>query len=143
MPKHDDPLSFDEVERTILSLKDNKTAGPDNIPAEYDMVLSMVGVPCTEDSVILSLTAGPLNVSYRNEKMPTLFLHTSKMLTEQNVATVVASPYHHPYRYVRSSCHGWFSVLQLSCRSGSETRLCSSPNHLQPASKCYDSCISP
>ena len=32
--KLDDPLSFDEVEKAILSLKDNKTAGPDNIPAE-------------------------------------------------------------------------------------------------------------
>ena len=30
----DDPPSFDEVEKAILSLKDNKAAGPDNIPAE-------------------------------------------------------------------------------------------------------------
>ena len=29
-----DPPSFDEVEKAILSLKDNKAAGPDNIPAE-------------------------------------------------------------------------------------------------------------
>ena len=34
IPKHDDPPSFNEVERAILSLKDNKAAGPDNIPAE-------------------------------------------------------------------------------------------------------------
>ena len=32
--KLDDPPSFDEVERAILNLKDNKAAGPDNIPAE-------------------------------------------------------------------------------------------------------------
>ena len=31
-----------------------------------------------------------------------------------------------PYRYVCSSCNGWFSVLQLSCWIWSETRLCSS-----------------
>ena len=30
--KLDDPPSFDEVENPILSLKDNKTAGPNNIP---------------------------------------------------------------------------------------------------------------
>ena len=34
IPKLDDPPSFDEVVKAILSLKDNKTAGPDNIPAE-------------------------------------------------------------------------------------------------------------
>ena len=33
IPKHDDPPSFDEVEKVILSLKVNKAAGPDNIPA--------------------------------------------------------------------------------------------------------------
>ena len=34
IPKLNDPPSFDEVEKAILSLKDNKAAGPDNIPAE-------------------------------------------------------------------------------------------------------------
>ena len=34
IPKLDDPPFFDEVENAILCLKDNKTAGPDNIPAE-------------------------------------------------------------------------------------------------------------
>ena len=34
IPKLDDPLSFDEVIKAILCLKDNKTAGPDNVPAE-------------------------------------------------------------------------------------------------------------
>ena len=34
VPKLDDPPSFDEVEKAILSLKDNKTAFTDNIPAE-------------------------------------------------------------------------------------------------------------
>ena len=32
--KLDDPPSFNEVERAILRLKDNKAAGPDNIPPE-------------------------------------------------------------------------------------------------------------
>ena len=34
IPKFDDPPSFDKMEKAILSLKDNKTAGPDNIPGE-------------------------------------------------------------------------------------------------------------
>ena len=34
IPKLDDPPSNDEVEKAILSLKDNKTGGPDNIPDE-------------------------------------------------------------------------------------------------------------
>ena len=34
IPKLDDPPSFDEVEKAILSLKDKKTARHDNIPAE-------------------------------------------------------------------------------------------------------------
>ena len=34
IPKHDDLPSFDEVERAILRLKDNKAVGHDNIPAE-------------------------------------------------------------------------------------------------------------
>ena len=34
IPKLDDPPSFDEVERAILRLKDNKAAGPDSIPPE-------------------------------------------------------------------------------------------------------------
>ena len=32
IPKLDDPPSYDKVERAILRLKDNKAAGPDNIP---------------------------------------------------------------------------------------------------------------
>ena len=40
IPKLDDSPSFDEVEKAILSLKDNKTAGPDNIPAEVVIVVS-------------------------------------------------------------------------------------------------------
>ena len=31
--KLDDPPSYSEVEKAILCLKDNQTAGPDNIPA--------------------------------------------------------------------------------------------------------------
>ena len=34
IPKLDDPPFFDEVERAILRLKDNKAHGPDNIPPE-------------------------------------------------------------------------------------------------------------
>ena len=47
----------------------------------------MVGVLYTEGYVILSLTAGPLSVSYSNGKIPTLFLYTSKRVSEQNVAS--------------------------------------------------------
>ena len=36
IPKLNDPPSIDEVEKTILSLNDNKTAGADNIPAEVN-----------------------------------------------------------------------------------------------------------
>ena len=36
IPRLDDPPSFDEVEKAILSHKDNKAAGPDNIPAEVN-----------------------------------------------------------------------------------------------------------
>ena len=57
------------------------------------MSLSMVAVPYREGCIILSLTAGLLSVSHSNGKMPTLFLHTSKRVTEHNVATVVASPF--------------------------------------------------
>ena len=53
----------------------------------------MVDELSTEGCIILSLTAGPLNVSHSNGKMPTFFLYTSKRVTEQNVATVVASPF--------------------------------------------------
>ena len=34
IPQLDNQPSFDEVEKAILSLKDNKVADPDNIPAE-------------------------------------------------------------------------------------------------------------
>ena len=36
IPKLDDPPSFDEVENAILSIKDNKAAGPDNLPSEVN-----------------------------------------------------------------------------------------------------------
>ena len=47
----------------------------------------MVAVLYTEGCIILSLTAGQLSVSHRNEKMPTLFLYASKRVTELNVAS--------------------------------------------------------
>ena len=90
IPKLDDPPSFDEVERAILRLKDNKAAGP---ATSLLGSLCMVAVLYTEGCIISSLTAGPLNVSHSNGKMPTLFLYTSKRVTEQNVATVVAFPF--------------------------------------------------
>ena len=41
IPKFNDQPSFDEVEKAILSLEDNKTACPDNIPDEtVDAVVS-------------------------------------------------------------------------------------------------------
>ena len=40
IPRLDDLPSFDEVEKAILRLKDNKAAGPDNIPSE---VIKYVG----------------------------------------------------------------------------------------------------
>ena len=89
VPKHDDPQSFDEVEKVILSLKDNKATGPDNIPVE---AIKYGGCALHRRLHNLSLTAGPLNISHSNGKMPTLFLYTSKRVTEQNVATVVAFP---------------------------------------------------
>ena len=74
-PKPDDPQSFNEVEKAILNLKDSKTAGPDNIPAE---VIGMVDVLHTEGCIILSMTADPLSVYHSNEKMPTLFFIQAK-----------------------------------------------------------------
>ena len=49
----------------------------------------MVGVLYTEGCMILSLTAGMLNVAHSSEKIQTLVLYTSINVTEQNVATIV------------------------------------------------------
>ena len=62
IPKLDYPHDVDEA---ILSLKDTKTAGPDNILLRS---LIMVGVPYTEGCIILSLTVGLLSVSQSNGK---------------------------------------------------------------------------
>ena len=51
---------------------------------------SMVAVPYICGCIILSLNAGPLSVSHSNRKMLKLSLHTKRMVTEQNVATVLA-----------------------------------------------------
>ena len=61
------------MEKAILSHNDNKAAGPDDIPAE---VIKHGGCDLHRRRIILSLTAGPLNVSHSNGKMPTLFLYT-------------------------------------------------------------------
>ena len=46
IPKLCDPPSFDEVEKAIICLNDNKAAGPDNIPAwqHSDIIRSTDGV---------------------------------------------------------------------------------------------------
>ena len=79
---------------------DSKTTKQPVLTTSLLRSLSMVAVLYTEGCIISSLTAGPLNVSHSNGKMPTLFLYTSKWVTEQNVATVVAFP---------------FSLLQAKC----------------------------
>ena len=78
IPKLDDPPPFDEVEKTILCLKDNKTTGAGKIPAE---VIKYGGCALHRRLHNLILTAGPLCVSHSNGKMPTLFLYTSKRVT--------------------------------------------------------------
>ena len=65
IPKLDDPPSFGEVEKAILGLKDNKAAGPNNIPAE---VIKYGGCALHRRLHIFSLTAGLLNVSHSNGK---------------------------------------------------------------------------
>ena len=79
---------------------DSKTSKQPVLTTSLLRSLSMVAVLYTEGCIISSLTAGPLNVSHSNGKMPTLFLYTSKRVTEQNVATVEAFP---------------FSLLQAKC----------------------------
>ena len=71
----------------------SKTTKQPVLTASLLRSLSMVDVFYTEGCILLSFTAGPLNVSHSNGKMPTLFLHTSKRVIKQNVATVVASPF--------------------------------------------------
>ena len=88
IPRLDDPPSFDEVVKD--SLKDNKKPV---LTTSLLRSLILVAVLYTGGCIISYLTAGPLSVSLSNEKMPTLFLHTSKWVTEQNVETVVASPF--------------------------------------------------
>ena len=90
IPKVDDPPSIDKVEMAILSFNDNIAAGPG---INNNWSFRMVVVLYIGDCIILSLTAGPPNVSYDNGKMPTLFMHECKWLTEQNVATNVASTF--------------------------------------------------
>ena len=82
------------------SFSDSKTTKQLDLTTSLLRSLSMVVVLYTEGCIISSLTAGRLNVSHSNGKMPTLYLYTSKSVTEQNVATVVAFP---------------FSLLQAKC----------------------------
>ena len=63
--KLDEPPSFDEVEKAILSLKDNKAADPDNITAEVVVVVSSpqesprCGVSCIRSALSITI---PLSV---------------------------------------------------------------------------------
>ena len=61
--KLDDPPSFDKVKKAILSHKDNKAVGHDNIPAE---VIKYAGCALHRRLHNLSLTACPLKVSDSN-----------------------------------------------------------------------------
>ena len=91
IPKRDDPPSYDEVEKAILSLKDNKTANPDNIPAEVIKYGGCASHRMQHNFIHDYFSA--MCLPQQNIKMPALFLYTSKQVTEQNVATVVASPF--------------------------------------------------
>ena len=90
IPKLDDPPSFDEVEKAILSHKDNKAAGPDNIPAE---VIKYGGCALHRRLHNFILDCWSAKCLLQQWKNATLFLYTSKRVTEQNVATVVTSPF--------------------------------------------------
>ena len=87
IPLLDDPPSIDEVNRPFSV---SMTTKQPVLTTSQLRSLSMVDVLYTDGCIILSFTAGPLNVSHSNGKMPTLFLYTSKGVTEHNVATVVA-----------------------------------------------------
>ena len=68
--KLDDPPFFDDVVKAILSLKDNKTASPDNIPVEVVVVSSPHQSPrCGESwfrsalSITIPLSVCPASIS--------------------------------------------------------------------------------
>ena len=88
--KLDDSPFIDEVGKAILSLKDNKAA---HLTTSLLRPFSMVCVLYIGGCIILCLTVCTPSVSHSNEKMPTLSLCTSRTVTKQNVATVVASPF--------------------------------------------------
>ena len=75
IPKFVDIPSFDEVEKAILCLKVNKTAGPNNIPAEA-IKLGECALHRRLHNFILDWRSAKCHP--RNGKMPTLFLYTSK-----------------------------------------------------------------
>ena len=78
IPKHDDPPSFDEVEKAIHSLKDNEAAGPDNIHAEVDKYGGCALHRRLHNFILACWSAKCLQQQWK--KMPTLFLCTSKWL---------------------------------------------------------------
>ena len=90
IPKLDDTPSVDEMEKAILSLKDNKVAGPGNIPAEVIKYGGCALYRRLHNFILDCWSAKCLPQQWKNT---ILFLHTSKRVTEQNVATFVASPF--------------------------------------------------
>ena len=88
IPNHDDLPSFDVMEKAILSLKDNKTADPDNLPVEVIKFCCCALHRRLHNFILDCWSAKCLPQQW---KISTLFFHTSKRKTEQNVASVVAS----------------------------------------------------
>ena len=77
--KVDDPPSFDEVEKAILGLKNNKAAGPDNIPAE---VIKYGGCALHRRLHNFILDCWSTKCLQQQWEMPALFLYTSKWVSE-------------------------------------------------------------
>ena len=90
IPKLDDPPSFDEVENAILSIKDNKSAGPHNIPPE---AIKHGGCALHRRLHNFIHDCWSAKCHPQQWKMATLFMYTNRRVTEQNVATVMASPF--------------------------------------------------
>ena len=88
--KLDEPPSFDELEKAILSLKNNKTAGPDNIPAE---VIKYGRCALHRRLHAFTLDCWSAKCLPQQWTNANIILVYKQKGTEQNVATVVASPF--------------------------------------------------
>ena len=62
-------------------------------PVELVFLVNLRAAEVCAIVMFMGVVGSPLSVSHSNGKMPTLFLCTSKRVTEQNVATVVTSPF--------------------------------------------------